>query len=260
MNNNVLLIFSDNRDYCMILRRFFKEYGMNIEMIPDNEKLIIKSLEVKKYNAIIISAFYDDANKSGLVSRIRNTYPETAIAVLSYTSLYGRCREFISAGAERCLIMPQSPINVCNCVLHMLNDQYLYLQETADFIGNLGFPEHLNGFYYFCAATELYMADRSKSILAIYNEVAERFGTTADIIESSIRHFVKVSHKKGIIKKFLNNREEKPANNKLIRFTAEAMTGFYEVFKGGWFIEKNEFSQLKILVCSFRNTILEMSD
>lgn len=259
MNNNILLIFGDNRDYCMILNRFFREYGMNTEMFPDNEKLIMEKLSVKRYNAVIIPAFWDTAEKIGFVSRIKNICPETAVAVLNYTSLYMNCREFISAGAERCMIMPQSPVNVCNCVMHMLNDQYLYLQETADFMANSGFPQHINGFYYFCAATELYMIKRSESILAIYNEVAERFGTTADIIESSIRHFVKVSHKKGIIKKFFNGRDERPTNNKLIRFAAEAMTEFYEIFKGGRVIEKNE-RKWQMLVCSLGNEIFEMAD
>ncbi|MDE6781455.1 MAG: sporulation initiation factor Spo0A C-terminal domain-containing protein [Ruminococcus sp.] len=259
MNNNILLIFGENRDYCMILKRFFREYGMNTEILPDNEKLIMEKLSVKRYNAVIVTAFCDTAEKIGIVTRIGNICPETAVAVLNYTSLYMNCRKFISAGAERCLIMPQSPVNVCNCVMHMLNDQYLYLQETADFMANSGFPQHLNSFYYFCAATELCMVNRSESISAVYNEVAERFGTNADIIESSIRHFVKVSHKKGIIKKFFNDKDKRPSNNKLIRFTAESMKDFYEIFKDGRVIEKNE-REWQMLVCSFGNEIFKMAD
>lgn len=255
-NNNDILLCSDNIDYYRLLSRRFKEYGMNMELSADDEKLIIKRLYSKKYGAVMISVFNDCPEKISTVKIIRNTFPETAIAVLSYTSMYRNCREFIFAGAERCLILPQSPVNICNCIMHMLNDQHLYLQETYDFMTDCGFPCHLNGFYYFCSATELYMSQYPDSISGIYAAVAERFGTTPDIIESSIRHFINVSHSKGVIKRFMNCSDFRPSNYELIRFAAGLMKESYEIFRGGKMIKKNERNKFNILVYSSLNELL----
>lgn len=256
-NNNDILLCSDNVDYYKILSRRFREYGMNMELSADDENLIIKRLATKKYSAVIISVLNDYPEKIVTVKIIRNICPETAIAVLSYTSMYRNCREFILAGAERCLILPQSPVNICNCIMHMLSDQHLYLQETYDFMTDCGFPCNLNGFYYFCSATELYMSERPHNVSGIYAAVAERFGTTPEIIESSIRHFINVSHNKGVIKRFMNGKDSRPSNYGLIRFAAGVMTEFYEIFRGGKVIEKNERNKFNMLVYSSLNELPE---
>lgn len=257
MNNNILICINE-KIYCKILSRNFVEYGINSEMSPDNEDMIIRKLCEKKYNAVIISGLGDVGKKSGFIGRINNLFPDTPIAVMVYNSLCGDCRKFISAGAERCIIMPQSVSDVCYCVMNMMNDTELYLQETADFMTGYGFPCNMNGFYYFCSATEVCIMNYSEKVSEIYRIVAERFSTTPEIVESSIRHFIKVSYDKGVIGNFFNGMDSRPSNYELIRFASKAMTEFYRIFNNDTASGKDNNGRTRLFVYSSRNIFLNL--
>lgn len=251
MKNNILICNND-KIYVRILSRNFTEYGIVSDTVPDNETLIIKKLSEKKYNAVLLSGFGDVGKKSVLAGRIRNLFPDIVTAVLIYTSLYEDCRKFISAGAERCIIMPQSVSCVCSYVMNMISDEGLYLQETADFMTDYGFPCNMNGFYYFCSATEECIANGYDRISPVYRIVAERFGTTPDNVESSIRHFIKVSYNKGAVQKFSNGKDFRPSNHRLIYSVSESMSEFYGIFRSG---KTNRNSKTQLLVYSSQNMI-----
>lgn len=232
------------------------EYGINSEISSDNETSIIKKFSARKFNAVLLSGFGDVRKKSEFVSAVRKGFPNTVVAVLMYTSLCEDCRKFISAGAERCIMMPQSVANICSCVMNMMNDTGLYLQETADFIAGYGFPQNMNGFYYFCSATEMCIMNYSEKISEIYRIVAERFSTTPENVESSIRHFIKVSYNKGNVKNFFDGYDFRPSNHELIYSVSEAMSEFYEILKDGKLIEKKQFNKIRMLVYSSHDMLM----
>lgn len=252
MNNNVIVCFNNNEYYCKKIISHLIECGMNVELSSDSENMIMKNLSTRKYNAIVIFSSYDSAEKINLISRIRSSFPEISIAIFVYMSLYKYCREFVSAGANRCIIMPQNVRNACNCIIHMMNDQHLYLQETVNFMVKCGFVPKVNGFYYFCSAIEICTQDSPNSVSEIYMAVAERFGTTIEIIESSIRHFIKVAYNKGVIDKFLIDTTKRPSNHEMINLAVKAMSDFYEIFDGK-VIEKNDFERLRMSLLSLQS-------
>ncbi len=232
------------------------EYGISSEISPDNETSVIRKLSARKFNAVLLSGLGDVRKKSEFVNAIVKGFPNTVVAVLMYTSLCEDCRKFISAGAERCIIMPQSVASICSCVMNMMNDTGLYLQETADFIAGYGFPQNMNGFYYFCSATEVRIMNHSERVSEIYRIVAERFSTTPEIVESSIRHFIKVSYNKGAVKNFSDGYDFRPSNHELIYSVSEAMSEFYDILKDGKLIEKNKFNKIRMLVYSSHNMLM----
>lgn len=254
MNNNVL-ICSNEKIYCKILSRNFFEYGIIAEISPDNETSIIRKLSERKYGAVLLSGIGNSGKKSGLVRRISKLFPYVSIAVLVYTSLYEECRKFISAGADRCIIMPQAVANICVYVMNLINDMGLYLQETADFMESYGFPHTMNGFYYFCSATETCITCCSDRISEIYGIVAENYSTTPKNVESSIRHFINVSYSRGNVKRFFDGLDLRPSNSRMIYSVSEALSDFYGIFRDG----KDKSNKTRILVYSSDNIFMNLN-
>lgn len=214
MNNNILICGTSR--YFSLLGVRFTEYGMNAEICTDDKNIIIEKLFNSKYNAVIISDIDRYVKKSVIIHEISSLFPETTIAVLAYNSLYEDCSKLIDAGAEKCIIMPQNVTSICDIIINMLNDTHLYMQEIADFLKFSGFSGRLDGFYYLCAATEIYIRDFPENFSEIYRLVAERFGTDISIVERSLRYLIKSSYDKGITDKFLDNRNSRPSNRELI--------------------------------------------
>lgn len=243
MNNNILICFNNDEYYCRQVIVHLKECGIEVTKCADVEKIIINNLLTKKYNALIMFPSCDYDQKVKAISRIKRRFPEVSIAVFIYTSLYKYCREFINSGVERCILMPQNVRNACRCIIHMMNDQHLYCQEVFNFMIKYGFVPKVNGFYYFCSAIEICMENCPNSILDLYMEISKRFGVTLDIVESSIRHFIKISYNNGVISKLFENIDRKPSNSEMINWAVWAIEDSYEFFNNRQIIKKSVVSE-----------------
>lgn len=99
----------------------------------------------------------------------------------------------------------------------------------------LGVPEHLSGYGYLVEAVLLVRRDSSylrRVTLALYPELAEKFGTTPSAVERGIRHAIETAWTRAsleAVERYFGNticpRKGKPVNSEFIARIAGAMEG-----------------------------------
>lgn len=258
--NYRIVIYGKHNPYFYFFNERLKEYGIGAEICYINECNIIEKLCSDKYYTVVIFHETNETRTAENISEIKKCFPELTVIVVSYNSMYGICRKFISAGAEKCIVMPVTINSICEIIMKTISTGRICIPEITGFMDSFNFPRHLNGFYYLCNAVELCVIspDRLSNIISgIYEPVGNRFGIGTELVERSLRHFSKVASDKGLFGSLFGNMKNfRPSNHELICALADAFVNRFDIYNKQKLIKRDGINGLSIWESSSQNILL----
>lgn len=201
--------------------------GIEVSCCSNEPTAIMQEISRTHYDGVLITIMHESGMVYSLLRQIRSISPDISIIAALYTGAESVCRECILSGADKCIIMPvsQMEMSIMICTLIDSRDDLPYMAEIASILSEQGFPQNLMGFYYLCIAVELCLTSTeavNSVSKKIYPEVAQRMNTLSSLVERSLRHYSGILYSRGIITSGRESDDEcVMSNRELISFTAD---------------------------------------
>ncbi len=215
MNDKItLLVIDHDTSYAKSIVDFAKSHSAYLDASYATTGIDgIDMMENIKPTAAIINFLLPGLDAIGILRKLKslnkNIKPFIVIAATAMTSaMISAATEY---GADYFMIKPQPPNEICNTIADLLTTSCNTLKasdsqtENIDikisrFLHTLGIPAHLNGYSYIRSALKLAIDDISvisPITQRLYPLIADEYSKTAESIERSIRHAIKVSWERG---------------------------------------------------------------
>jgi DNA-binding response OmpR family regulator len=216
-----VLVIDDGSFFCRMLNEKLSRAGFAPWLCPPEE--LRMTVLKQSWRAAVIGVGCD---LSPALSMIRE-FPDISMAVLMYSPSEKNMRALLDAGAAKCFVMPAPADIVCAELTGMLRrGSEPSMFELTSFLTRKGFPTSNKGFYFLSSAAEMCICEPqllTDLVAGLYTRVAERYGTTASIVERDMRHLAKLAAKSGAFSALLGVKAGYvPACHEMIRAAADA--------------------------------------
>ena len=216
-----VLVIDDSSVFCRILTEKLSRAGLAPWLCPPDQ---LRTAVLKQsWRAAVIGVGCD---LSPALSMIRE-FPEISLIVLMYSPSERNMRTLLGAGVEKCFVMPAPADIVCAELTGMLrggSEPSMY--ELTAFLTRKGFPSGKKGFYFLSSAAEMCICEPqllTDLVAGLYTRVAERYGTTASLVERDMRHLAKLAARSGAFSALLGVMADYvPACHEMIRAAADS--------------------------------------
>ncbi len=171
-----------------------------------------RQIMMVKPDVIIMDFLLSGLDGIGLLRQLKAKTEEQRPKVIinSGTMLQTMLNAASEYGADYFMVKPQPFSEVCNTVTDLIKKEDGRVKDEepkekldirlTKFLHYLGVPAHLKGYQYIRAALRLSIEDIGRVTpitRRLYPELAVMYNTTAECIERSIRHAIKVSWERG---------------------------------------------------------------
>lgn len=244
MRNGKRVLIGDNSyEFGRLLSKILRDRGFEVLCRRNDISQLKSEILSSEPDAAVICVYSGDSSPIKLISDISAANSNTGILAVAYSLSDDMCRDIVSSGAARCILMPASLKSIASVIYEISSapHQVAFEPEIISFLIESGFPSHLNGLYYLSTAAGLcivnpeYISDITNSL---YEKLAEIYNTTPLLIERSIRHVALLAHENGSDMRlsadpdriFSAGTNEPLTNYELICLVADAFSRKYGLF------------------------------
>ncbi len=201
-NGKHILIGDNSYDFGRILSNFLSDNGFEIMCRRNDASLLKNEILSSSPDAAVICVSDEDDPVCTLISDIASSDCPTKILAAVFSASKELCRRLIEIGADKCILMPASMVQILN-ILNELSCAHRHIPfepEIISFLTDIGIPAHLKGFSYLSTGTGLcivhpeYISDITNKL---YTELAEIYSTAPLTIERAVRHVAQLAHENG---------------------------------------------------------------
>ncbi len=245
MVDNVTVLLTDDRDEATTrLAASLRSSQMNVNLCPKDGAELLRIIEKRLPDVIIMDAFLQQIDAMGIISRINGTNPENRPLIILLSSIDNPNfeRAALKNGADYVFLKPIDAQMVTQRLVQLLSwknvgvtANYQPPQDTTAVITRMlheiGIPAHIKGYQYVREAIRLTVEDTemlSSVTKILYPTIAKNYHTTASRVERAIRHGIEVAWDRGdvdVLNSYfgytIQNQRGKPTNSEFIAMLAD---------------------------------------
>ncbi len=249
-----VLLTESQGDFGNSCAKVLERYGYEVSIVPKDGTEVIRGIEKKRPDVVLMDAFMQRVDCLGVLKKIRemSNLKKPVICVLSGSDNPLFEQQVLSLGADYYFLKPVDAETVAERITQMTSWER---KHGADFIApphevksriegdleitvseimhQIGVPAHIKGYQYLREAIILSInnTDMMNSVTKLlYPTVAKTFNTTASRVERAIRHAIEVAWDRGDVDVLsayfgytIQNTRGKPTNSEFIAMISDKL-------------------------------------
>lgn len=231
-------------------RRALENIGCDVVSVPRDGLEVVKSVERKVPDVVIIDAFMPGLDGLGVIGKINamKILKKPIICVLASADNRSIEQQILSSGADYYFLKPIEPTVIAERISQIVSigsplrkpvpiadhaDNIDLEVTVSEIMHQIGVPAHIKGYQYLREAIILSInnTEMMNSVTKLlYPTVAKTFNTTASRVERAIRHAIEVAWDRGDIDVLssyfgytIQNTRGKPTNSEFIAMISDKL-------------------------------------
>lgn len=252
MSNQLKVLLSLERgEFNSVCVNELEKFGMNVTVTEKNGMHIMRSIEKRMPDVIIMEAFMPELDAIGVLRKIDSmrVAVRPVVCILSAVSNSEFEHRILSMGADYYFIKPVDPAVIAErinliCSVKNVSDNHINGQINAvsrndlevtvsEIMHQIGVPAHIKGYQYLREAIILSINNNemmNSVTKVLYPTVAKTFNTTSSRVERAIRHAIEVAWDRGDVDVLsayfgytIQNTRGKPTNSEFIAMISDKL-------------------------------------
>lgn len=245
MNSVKVLLTDEKNEVTQGIVNSLRANRMEVKLCSKNGLELLKSIEETKPDVVVMDAFLQHIDATGVISRLNAMNPvnRPLVVVLSGIDNPNYEREIIKSGVDYYFIKPVEPEMLAQRIIQLftwkgVGNKGNSFEETEDLLvtitnilHDVGIPAHVKGYTYVREAIRLTVEnpDMLNSVTKIlYPTVAKTYKSSASKVERAIRHGIELAWDRGdvdVLNSYfgytIQNQRGKPTNSEFIAMIAD---------------------------------------
>ncbi|MDK2823236.1 MAG: two-component system, response regulator, stage 0 sporulation protein [Clostridia bacterium] len=244
-----LLIADDNKEFCDILKEFFKvQEDIELVGIANNGVEALKKIKEEQPNVVVLDIIMPHLDGIGVLEKLNVSDYRPKVIMLTAFGQESMTQKAVELGADYYLLKPFDIDVLANRIRQLGNGSVTQVPvrtnqsvnkvknlevEVTNIIHQMGVPAHIKGYQYLRDAI-LLVIDEVNLLGAVTKElypmIAEKYSTTPSRVERAIRHAIELAWDRGnvdMMNKFfgytINLDRGKPTNSEFIAMVADKL-------------------------------------
>ena len=238
-----ILLTGEGNEFQKNCSNLLKSYGFDVHMVQKDGNLVLKKLNMTKYDVVVMDAFMSHIDALGVITELKKLDELPIIMVISATENSTLEESILNAGADYYFLNPFDVNLIAQRIIQFTDStktkENIHKMEEKDdlkitiskIMHQLGVPAHIKGYQYLREAILLSIEDRELigSVTKIlYPTIAKTFNTTSSRVERAIRHAIEVAWDRGdvdVLSSYfgytVQNERGKPTNSEFIAMISD---------------------------------------
>ncbi len=250
---NVLLV-DDNAEFIEFLHDILiNTKDIKIQGIAYDGYEGLQMIDKFKPDVVVLDMIMPNLDGIGVLERLKeNEGKKPSVIILSAVGQDTLIQKTIELGAEYYMVKPVNVDSLLSRIRQVYHENYTYLytekndfsdmklmenagyendveSQISKFLKSVGIPAHMTGYQYLREALVQVLSSKSKMFKSVtktlYPEIAEKFSTSSQKVERSIRNSIESAWERGnkdfIDKIFGHSNKGRPTNSEFIATAAE---------------------------------------